>query len=205
MTTNPSQQLDQPPMQQGAAYVSSGRHVSGGATRDWIRWGPIWGGAIVAVPVFLVLQTFFFAIGAITVGPGAGAGSVILSAVLGLIAFFIGGLIAGAASMWPSMRNGLLHGVLVWALAVVGLLALGLFGGGALLGPLANLVGETAILQQMITPGVDIDLAQATQQAREAAGWAALGLGLAVAAAAVGGAAGSKMRPRQDTESGAGR
>lgn len=200
MTTNPSQRLDHPPAQSRAPERTperqAERQVAGVGTRqDRVRWGPIWAGAIVAVPVFLVLQTFFFAVGALEIGFNVGVGSLIFSAILGLIAFFIGGMMAGASSIWPSIEDGVLHGVLVWALSVVGLLILGLVGGGALLGPLANLAGEAAILQQIAATDAAAG-SQAAQQARVPAGWTALGLGLTAAAAALGGVLGSKLWPR---------
>ncbi len=44
-------------------------------------------------------------------------------------------------------------------------------------------------------PDIDINPAQALNAARQTAGWTALGLGLAVVATALGGMAGSKIRP----------
>jgi hypothetical protein len=172
--------------------------------RDRVRWGPIWAGAAVVLTVFIVLQLLFFALGWLDLslngrdGSGVAAGSV--TGVLALIAFFVGGLTAGASTMWRKAGDGMLHGVLVWALSVLGLLALTLIGGTALLGPLAGVASQTPDAAQAAQ---NVDAVQALDAARETAGWAALGLGAAAAAAAIGGIAGSKIWPSRvdaDTE-----
>ncbi|HVL83997.1 MAG TPA: hypothetical protein VM367_06880 [Pseudonocardia sp.] len=159
-----------------------------------MRWGPVWAGGIVVLTTFLVLQLLFFAFGLLDLGfEGAEAGMVggIVTAVLALIAFFVGGLLAGASTLWRGADDGLLHGVLVWALSVLGILALAVIGGSALLGPLADFVTQTGAQPE----NVDVDPAQVLRAARETAGWTALGLGLAAGAAALGGTLGSKIWP----------
>jgi hypothetical protein len=165
--------------------------------RDRVRWGPIWAGASVVLTVFVVLQLLFFALGWLDLGFNGGSGTTagIVSGVLALIAFFVGGLTAGASTMWRKTNDGMLHGVLVWALSVLGILALALIGGSALLGPLASLVSQAPDAAQNAAQNVNIDPAQALEAARQTAGWTALGLGLAVGAAALGGISGSKIWP----------
>jgi hypothetical protein len=172
--------------------------------RDRVRWGPIWAGAAVVLTVFIVLQLLFFALGWLDLGldgrDGSGVAAGIVTGVLALIAFFVGGLTAGASTMWRKAGDGMLHGVLVWALSVLGLLALTLIGGTALLGPLAGVVSQTPDAAQAAQ---NVDPVQALDAARETAGWVALGLGAAAAAAAIGGIAGSKIWPSRvdaDTE-----
>jgi hypothetical protein len=92
--------------------------------------------------------------------------------------------------VWRGAGDGLLHGVLVWSLSMLGILVLALIGGSSVLGPLATLLGA----QQQ---GIVIDPVLVLRSARQAAGWAALGLGLSVAAAAIGGMVGSKLWPRR--------
>ncbi|WP_219417055.1 hypothetical protein [Pseudonocardia nigra] len=181
------------PVQETAVREDVVRETPAGAGRDRVRWGPIWAGAIVTITTFLVLQLLFFALGWLDLGFDGGASgtaTAIVSGVLGLIAFFVGGLMAGASSMWRSAGDGALHGVLTWALSVAGILGLALIGGSALLGPLANIAAQAPA----VTPQ-DVDVAQAVTTARQSAGWTALGLGLAVAAAAIGGMTGSKIWP----------
>ena len=166
--------------------------------RDRVRWGPIWAGVLVVLTVFIVLQLLFFALGWLDLGfngaEGTGATAGIVTGVLALIAFFVGGLLAGASTMWRGAGDGLLHGVLVWALSVLGILAIALIGGSALLGPLAQLAGQAAESGAQ-APNVTVDPAQALDAARQSAGATALSLGLAVVAAAIGGTVGSKIWP----------
>ncbi|SDQ63378.1 permease [Quadrisphaera sp. DSM 44207] len=165
--------------------------------RDRVRWGPVWAGLIVALPTFLLLELVFLALGWLDLGVGAGgtnAGWV--SGLLGLLAFFLGGLTAGATAMWRGADDGLLHGILVWALGVVAFLFLTLLGGGALFGSLAGAVTQVVDLQQLNAP--DIDPAQAVATARSAASFAVLGLGLAVIASALGGLLGARTWPRKE-------
>lgn len=167
--------------------------------RDRVRWGPIWAGAAVVVTVFIVLQLLFFALGWLDLSfngrEGSGAAAGIATGVLALIAFFIGGLAAGASTMWHKAGDGMLHGLLVWALSVLGILALTLIGGTALLGPLAGVASQAPDAAQAAP---NVDPVQALNTARDTAGWAALALGAAAAAAAIGGIAGSKIWPSRE-------
>jgi hypothetical protein len=172
--------------------------------RDRVRWGPIWAGVLAVLTVFIVLQLLFFALGWLDLGfngaEGTGTTAAIVTGVLALIAFFVGGLLAGASTMWRGAGDGLLHGVLVWALSVLGILALALIGGSALLGPLAQLASSAPDATQAAGQAAGqatqtIDPVQALNTARQSAGGTALSLGLAVAAAAIGGTVGSKIWP----------
>ncbi|GAA4788879.1 hypothetical protein GCM10023200_24360 [Actinomycetospora chlora] len=154
------------------------------------RWGPAWVGAVVALPVFVVLQLLFIALGWIALGvDGAGSGiaASLVSAVLAIIALFVGGLAGGTASSWRgSSTSTALQGAMTWALSAVGLLGLGLLGGGALagsLGGLTRLVVATGPQQFATNPAV---AAQAVQAIQNGAGWAALWLGVALVAAVIG-------------------
>lgn len=160
--------------------------TSGGTT----RWGPAWVGAVVALPVYVVLQLLFVAFGWIALGvDGAGAGTAasIVSAVLGIVALFIGGLAGGTATSWRGTSvNTALQGAMTWALTAVGLLAFGVVGGGAIagsLGGLTQLVIATGPQQFATNPAV---LAESIQAIQNAAGWSALWLGVAAVAAVAG-------------------
>lgn len=200
-TTAAVEHVERPSTQHvGTGHVSTGQVSTERSEdrRDRVRWGPIWAGVLTVLTVFIVLQLLFFALGWLDLGfngaPGTGATSAIVTGVLALIAFFVGGLLAGASTMWRGAGDGLLHGVLVWALSVLGILAIALIGGSALLGPLAQLAGQ-AVQSGAQPPNVNIDPAQALETARQSAGGTALSLGLAVAAAAIGGTVGSKIWP----------
>jgi hypothetical protein len=167
--------------------------------RDRIRWGPVWAGLVVALPTFLLLQLATLALGWWDLDGGGGNNADWLSSVNGLIALFLGGLTAGATAIWRGISDGVLHGVMVWALTVVTLLFLTLFGGGALLGSLAGVVTDVAGIEQANLP--DVAAGEAADVARTSASWALLGMGLSVAAAVIGGVIGAKMWPaREDVE-----
>jgi hypothetical protein len=173
-------------------------------TRDRVRWGPIWAGAAIVLTVFIMLQLLFFALGWLDLsfngGDGSDIAAGIVTGVLALIAFFVGGLTAGASMIWRKTGDGMLHGVLVWALSVLGILALTLIGGTALLGPLTSVASQAPNAAQA-AQAVDVDPVQALNAARDTAGWAALGLGASVAAAVIGGIAGSRIWPsRKDAD-----
>jgi hypothetical protein len=169
--------------------------------QDRVHWGPVWAGVLVALPVYLVLQLLFFALGIIDLGVSGGGQSTtasIVSAVLALVAFFVGGLMAGSTAASRDSDEGLLHGVLTWAVGIVAILGAGLLGAGALLGNLSDATAQNAALQQQAgqagQAATQVDPAQALQAAHQGAGWAALALGLTVLAAAAGGMVGQKSR-----------
>ena len=129
------------------------------ARRDSVRWGPIWAGLITALTTFLLLQLLAIGIGLVDVGPGSDGGGAWVPALIGLIAFFIGGAVAGMTSAIRGPGTGLLNGFLVWALGTVLILLLSALGLGQLFGALGNVAGQ-------INPGA---AAQAAQNAQGAA------------------------------------
>jgi hypothetical protein len=155
-----------------------------------IRWGPAWTGALTAVPVFVVLQLLFVAFGWLSLGvdgPGSGVATSIVSAVLAIVALFVGGLAGGTASgSGPGSATAALQGVMIWALTVVGMIALSLLGGGVLAGNLGAVASD---------PAVGGQAGQAVRAVQDAAGWGALWLGVALAAAIGGATAGARVRP----------
>jgi hypothetical protein len=174
------------PEQRAPIYDTLPREPANAGNRwDRVRWGPIWAGAVVAVTTFLVLQLLFFALGWLDLGydgPNSAMATGIVSGVLALLAFYLGGFTAGATVTWRGRKSdGMLHGVLVWAVSVTGLLAIALLGGTALAGPIGD-------LPQSVDPSMVLTTARYT------AGWTALGLGLAVMVAALGGGMGTKEK-----------
>jgi hypothetical protein len=163
--------------------------------RDRIRWGPVWAGALTTLSTYVVLQLLFFALGWLDLGFAGGGNSTVravVSGVLGLIAFFLGGAAAGASSLWHRANDGMVNGVVSWAVTVTALLAFALIGGGALLGSLADVATQFVDLRNA---GSGVDTARAAETARDTAGWAALGLGLSMVASAIGGSIGAKLWP----------
>jgi hypothetical protein len=163
--------------------------------RDRIRWGPVWAGALTTLSTYVVLQLLFFALGWLDLGFDGGGNSTVravVSGVLGLVAFFLGGAAAGASSLWHRANDGMVNGVVSWAVTVTALLTLALIGGGALLGSLADVATQFVNLRNA---GSGVDIARAAETARDTAGWAALGLGLSMVASAIGGSIGAKLWP----------
>jgi hypothetical protein len=112
------------------------------ARRDSIRWGPIWAGLITALTTFLLLQLLAIGLGLVDVGPGSDGGGGWVPALIGLIAFFTGGAVAGMTSAIRGTGTGLLNGFMVWALGTVLILLLSALGLGQLFGALGSVAGQ---------------------------------------------------------------
>lgn len=176
----------------------------GAERRDGVRWGPVWAGLLTALTTFLLLELGFYALGWLTldtVDTDPSESSGIITGILALVAFFIGGLIAGATALWKGLFSGLLHGFLVWALGVVAFIALTFFGASSLLGSFGDLTSKLGVGPQAIESTTDVsdaEAAEAEDTAEDAAGPAFLGLVLPLGAAMLGGLIGSKVWPRKD-------
>ncbi len=144
-------------------YGSDGGGNNGGedlasARRDSIRWGPIWAGLITALTTFLLLQLLAIGLGLVDVGPGSDGGGGWVPGLIGLIAFFTGGAVAGMTSAIRGPGSGLLNGFMVWALGTVLILLLSALGLGQLFGALGNVAGQ-------VGPGALGSAAQSAQGA----------------------------------------
>lgn len=176
------------------------RTISAGERRDRVRWGPLWAGLVTLLATYALLQLALVAAGAFgldleRVGLPEGA---LLSAIAALIAFFVGGLVAGASTMWRDAGDGTFHGVVLWALAVVALLLLSVLGSGLVLGAASDVAGDLGIGTSGIEQDVEgFDADQAGDRAESAAGGALIGLALTLLASVLGAVAGSKMWPKQ--------
>lgn len=167
--------------------------TTGDVRHDRIRWGAVWTGALTTVTLYVVLQLLFFALGWLDLGnEGSGTTTAVVSGVLALVAFFLGGMATGASALWKRANDGMVNGVVTWAATVLGLLLLAVIGGGALAGGLADVAAQSGALQN---PAAGVDPAAATAAARQSAGWTTLALGLSVVAAALGGSIGAKLWP----------
>lgn len=176
--------------------------VTPAPTGDQVRWGSVWAGLVVAVATFLLLEITFFAAGWLTLDvgqPGASSSADVVTSVLALVAFFLGGLTAAATARWKGLDTGVLHGILVWALGLVVFLLIALIGGGALLGSVGRIAGQLLSLGQVTSAVSPDQLDQAVSTARSSASWASLSLGLSIVTAALGGLVGAKSWPRRST------
>jgi hypothetical protein len=159
--------------------------------RDRIRWGPVWAGVVTAIGTFIFLQLALVATGIVDLNEEIG-GDAVASGIAALVAFFLGGVTAGATSMWQGVDDGILHGIVMWFAALVAVVVLAALGSGLVLGAFDT---EDAF-DQFTDEQVDTD--QANDDAQEAAGVALAALTLGLAAAAAGGAVGSKLWPKDD-------
>ena len=166
-----------------------------GLDRDRVRWGPIWAGLLTAIAVFVLLSAAAVAIGAQVVESGAdndaaGLAGGIASAVIALIAFFVGGYIAGRSAAVMQRGYGALNGFLVWALGVALILALAAFGLGSLFGAAGDLFAQYRSLGSPTPDGVDP--AAAAEGIRNSSLGAFVGLLLPAVTATFGGWIGTR-------------
>lgn len=185
-------------------YREDERVTTGGAQlaagfRDRVRWGPIWAGLIAAVTTFLILMTGAIAIGVAVLSPttgtdtNAGMTSAIVTSVIALIAFFVGGYVAGWTLGGIGKGYGALNGFLVWGLGVGVLLILTAFGLGSLFGAAGELFAQFQQFQSFQVQGVDAS--QVINAIQNTAIGAFLGMILPAAAAAIGGWVGAMTAP----------
>ena len=186
--------------------------------RDRVRWPAVFAGLLTALTTLIALGVLGLAVGLTSVDAGAavaqrgvpsglGLGSGIWAGVSALLAFLLGGWVAGRTAAVFGKGWGALNGMLVFLLAVPATLWLAGNGLGALLGSFggfaqslnidpnavrdaAGQAGQNAQQNaQQVTPE---QAAQAATNARNAAWSTLLGLGLGTAAATIGGLLGTR-------------
>lgn len=158
------------------------RRVSGAA---------IWSGFAVAIAVWALLELLLAAVDLVPLGLSAGeldTGELWWTGGASLIALFVGGVVAGAASRSRTSTDGALHGVITWAVTVVAIVVLSALGAGIGFGAFGESLSNAGQQQAQ-----DTGFGLSESDAEEAAGVAALFLGLTVAAAGAGGVLGSTM------------
>ena len=149
--------------------------------RSVISWSSIVAGALISIAVFVLLSVTALAAGIELSGVNAGAdprfGRALAGIITGLfivIAFGAGGLTAVWAAGHVEPGPAILHGFLVWALALFLMLALVALGDGAAFGDTGRVFGAA------------FDPADVRELTR--AGWSAvLGLALGAGSAILGG------------------
>jgi hypothetical protein len=116
-----------------------------------LSWGAIFGGAFVALGVWILLYALGLALGLSSVDPAdpgsaksAGIGTGIWSLIAPLIALFVGGLVASRTAGVVDKAGGALHGAVLWGLTTLaGVILMGM-AISSLLGTVFN-VGKTAV------------------------------------------------------------
>lgn len=188
--------IDATPRSDQTAVVEPRPAPPAGVRRDRVRWGPVWAGALTVVATFLVLRLLFFAFGwlDLAVTPPSAVAENVISGLLALVAFLVGGVITAATLPRPSSRSdGVVNGVLVWALTLTIFLVAGVVGAGALIGPLGEFTAQ----------GVGGLTGAEVATVRTTAGWVTLGFVLALLMVCLGGGLGAWKKPGgRETESG---
>ena len=177
--------------------------------RDRVRFGPVVAGLLTALTALLLLGLLGLALG-LTAADGTdspGLFSAVWGAVTGLVAFLLGGYVAGRTAAVFDRRWGALNGALVFMLGVPLTLWLAGQGLGFAVGTLGDFVGALNVdpgqLQgaaqgtagqvqgaaQRVTP---VDVAQTAEAARNGAWGTLLGSALALGAGALGGWLGTR-------------
>jgi hypothetical protein len=122
---------------------------------DRVHWGPIIAGLLTAFTTLLLLSLLGLAVGLTTVNAGTataqggppadvGRNSAIWAAISGIVAFLLGGYVAGRTAAIFNRSWGALNGALVFMLAMPVILWLAGQGLGTVLGSLGNLSGALA-------------------------------------------------------------
>jgi hypothetical protein len=152
--------------------------------RPRVSWGPLWAGFVITLAMYLILQLALIAVGLVDL-PVEGGSDGWWSAAAALVAFFLGGLVAGATAAWRGVGDGMLHGLIMWGLAIAAMLALAALGSGLALGSLDTTSVFDDLTSNLETANPD--------DAQDAAGWSLLGVCVAAAAAVIGGAVGGAL------------
>lgn len=100
---------------------------------DSVRWGPVLAGLFAALATLIALSVLGLAIGLSTYNVGDplgnfGLGAGIWGAITALIAFLVGGVVAGRTAAFRGTNSGILNGAMVWFVAIP--LLIYLLGGG---------------------------------------------------------------------------
>ncbi|HEU5367705.1 MAG TPA: hypothetical protein VFU69_04555 [Ktedonobacterales bacterium] len=114
-----------------AAGAAVGREVAPVSWSDWVRWGPIWSGFFTILSTLAVLGALGAAI-AFSVWHTTPNNAFVYgwSIMTGIIAYFLGGWITARAAGVGGSGPAMLNAGLTWALSLVAILVVALFGIG---------------------------------------------------------------------------
>jgi MFS family permease len=196
----------------GSTAPSVGVVAAVSSPADRIRWGSIIGGLFAALSTIVLLGVLGMAIGLTALDPGDRPGegfawgAAIWTIITFILAFFIGGWVAGRTAAFQNHRHGLLNGAMVWATSValvVMLLGSGISAlvgaGGQALGTMAGEMGNDArpasarIDAALPDMNADQQDLQRADRAATTSAWVTLvSLLIGLGAAAFGGYSGSR-------------
>ncbi len=113
-----------------------------------IRWGAVLAGVAVGISVQLVLTLLGIASGlsmtSVQQGEAPGTGALIWAGISMLISALVGAYVAGRMSGLKRKTDGILHGVVSWAVTTLLFVVLATSAGGSLLSGLFSGVGQGA-------------------------------------------------------------
>jgi hypothetical protein len=202
-------------MDNGTGQVQ--RSEAGSLARDRVRWGPVWAGLVTSLTSLVLLGLLGLAIGLTTVNAGTaaaqggpqqdvGLGAAIWGALTGIVAFLLGGYVAGRTAAVFSRGWGALNGALVFLVTVPIVLWLASQGLGLVLGTMGAFVGTVNLSLQQVQEAArqaqqtmgdipPIDVARTAEAARNAAWGTLIALLLGLGASALGGSLGARRGP----------
>jgi hypothetical protein len=137
---------------EGTARPAASDFVVG---RPRLSWGAVFGGAVAALGLWMLLYVFGLAVGLSTIDPN-GMRSLKPSALFAgiwaviapLIALFIGGWVAGRGAGFVGRASGAVHGLVVWSLTTI-------FGGALIVAALSTIVSGVATVGHSVSSDGD--------------------------------------------------
>ena len=164
------------------------------AANPWpVNWSSIWVGVLAALAVALVFGLAAIAVGAHQVGPAGrspttgslGLAALIFSVFGAFISFVVGGWVAGKINGYRHAETDMLHGAVVWLVALPILVVFAALGAGNFFGTwFGGLAGSPVFVSSSSNVGADPNAAAA---ARNAALGAITGLLIALIGSVIGG------------------
>jgi hypothetical protein len=139
-----------------------------------VNWTSIWVGALSALVTALIFGLTAIAVGAHKLGPGGGGpttttlglAGLIFSVFGGFISFVVGGWVAGKINGYRRAETDMLHGAIVWLIAVPILLGLAAIGAGGFFGTwFGGLAGTPVFVSPTGNVGADPNAAAAARNA----------------------------------------
>jgi hypothetical protein len=170
-------------------------HPSGYSSGTYwpINWSSIWVGVLSALAVALIFGLAGIAVGAHQVGPAGkapttgalGLAALIFSVFGAFVAFVVGGWVAGKINGYRRAETDMLHGAIVWLVAVPVLVALAALGAGSFFGTWFGGLAGTPVF---VTPSSNVAAdPNAATAARNAALGAVTGLLIGLVGSVIGG------------------
>lgn len=183
----------------GATRMTQGQQLQSGGmlSQSRVTWGTIWGGTIIIVALFLLMETFTVWVGWVSLNSGsggiAGTGSEWITWIVAMIAFFLGGLVATSMSSVRGSGATGINGLLVWGLTTALMVGAAMLGAGLVFGAVGATVSRILILQPGTTAGGN--MAAFASGAQTAGFWAFITLITTAIAAIIGGWVGNSFDP----------